>query len=362
MASELDPAKLEAFGARALDILNKAGVAVMISVGHRTGLFEVLATLPPSTSAEIAAAAHLQERYVREWLAAMVTGGVIEHVPETGTYQLPAEHAAFLTKAAATNNIASFAQIIPLICNVEDDVVACFEHGGGVPYSAYRRFPEVMRELSAPVFDTLLVDKILPLAPGLVASLTAGADVLEVGCGSGHAVNVMARAFPNSRFVGYDLIAEQIASARQEATAWGLANARFDVHDVARLDEREHYDLVMAFDTVHDQARPAALLDEVAAALKPGGTFLMWDVGASSHLHNNKDHLLGPLLYATSCMHCMTVSLAQGGEGLGAMWGEEKARAMLAAAGLAGTQVYKLEEDPVNSCYIAIKTPAAVGV
>jgi SAM-dependent methyltransferase len=355
MDQQLNQAKMQEFGGRALDILNKGAVAVMMSVGHRTGLFETLATLPPSTALQIAEAARLQERYVREWLATMVTGGIVEYDPDSGKYRLPPEHAAFLTKAAQTNNIASFAQMIPLMSTVEDDVVACFKRGGGVPYSAYRRFPEVMRELSGPTFDTLLVDKILPLVPGLVGSLQQGIDVLEVGCGSGRAINVMARAFPHSRFVGYDLIDEQIAAARAEASDWRLSNARFEEKDVSTLEERSHYDLVTAFDTVHDQAKPAALLDQVAAALKRGGAFLMWDVAASSDLHNNRDHLLGPFLYAASCMHCMTVSLSQNGEGLGAMWGQEKAKAMLASAGLVDVHVYKIEEDPVNCCYVATK-------
>ena len=240
----LDQAKMEEFGGRALDVLNKAGVAVMMSVGHRTGLFETMAGLAPSTASEIAQAAGLQERYVREWLGAMVTGRVVEHDSEKGTYRLPLEHEAFLTKAALTNNIAAFSQVIPLICNVEDEVVECFRNGGGVSYASFTRFPDVMREWSAPTFDVLLVDKILPLAPGLVESLTGGIDVLEVGCGSGRAVNVMARAFPRSRFVGYDLLPEQIATAGSEASAWGLSNARFDVKDVARISDAEQYDLV----------------------------------------------------------------------------------------------------------------------
>ncbi len=141
----LSQTKLEEFGGRALDILNKASLAVMMSVGHRTGLFETMATLPPSTTHEIAGAAGLQERYVREWLGAMVTGHIVDHDRDAATYSLPPEHAAFLTPAAQTNNIANFAQLIPLIGNVEDEIVECFRRGGGVPYSSYKRFPEVMR-------------------------------------------------------------------------------------------------------------------------------------------------------------------------------------------------------------------------
>ncbi len=355
MDQQLDSAKLESFGGLALDILNKGAIAVMMSVGHRTGLFETMANLPPADAQTIAQTAGLNERYVREWLGSMVTGKIVEYDATSETFTLPPEHAAFLTKAAQTNNIASFSQLIPLISLVEDDIVSCFRTGGGVPYSSFRRFPEVMRELSAPTVETLLVDKILPLQPGLVESLTRGIDVLEVGCGSGHAINVMAKSFPASRFVGYDLLPAQIDAAAAEASAWGLANAHFEVRDVATLPQKEHFDLITAFDTVHDQAQPAALLSHVAAALKKGGTFLMWDIGASSDLHNNRDHLLGPFLYGVSCMHCMSVSLAQQGEGLGAMWGREKAQQMLAAAGLAGTTVHQIEEDPMNYCYLCKK-------
>jgi SAM-dependent methyltransferase len=169
----------------------------------------------------------------------------------------------------------------------------------------------------------------------------------------------MAAAFPASRFVGYDLLPEQIQAATAEANDRQLSNASFEVKDVSMLTQRKHFDLVMAFDTVHDQARPASLLNQVAAALKPGGRFLMWDVAASSHLHKNVDHLLGPFLYGVSCMHCMTVSLSQDGEGLGAMWGQEKAEQMLADAGLIDLQVCRIEEDPVNCCYVATKQGAA---
>jgi SAM-dependent methyltransferase len=355
MSQDLNQEKLQAFGGQALDILNKGAVAVMMSLGHRTGLFDAMADLPSADAGTIAKTAGLNERYVREWLGAMVTGKVVEHDAQAGTFSLPPEHAAFLTRAAQTNNIASFAQLIPLISLVEDEIVGCFRAGGGVPYSAFKRFPEVMRELSAPTVETLLVQKILPLQPGLVDSLTRGIDVLEVGCGSGHAVNVMAKAFPASRFVGYDLLPAQIETATAEAAAWGLANARFEVRDVATLPQKNHFDLITAFDTVHDQAQPAALLGQVASALKQGGTFLMWDIGAASDLHNNRDHLLGSFLYGVSCMHCMTVSLAQQGEGLGAMWGREKAEQMLAAAGLVVTAVRQIDEDPMNSCFLSMK-------
>lgn len=350
-----DQQKSEAFAERMLDVINDGALALMTSIGHRTGLFDVMAGLPPSTSGGIASAANLNERYVREWLAAMVVGGIVEHDPQDGTYYLPPEYAAWLTRAATPDNIAVAAQFIPVLASVEDQVVESFSHGGGVPYSAYARFHEVMAEDSGQTVVAALSDSILPLVPGLSERLEEGIDVLDVGCGSGRALNLLARKFPNSRFVGYDFSEEAIARARTEAEEHGTTNVRFEVRDVANLDEKEHYDLITTFDAVHDQAAPAAVLKGIADALRADGVYLMQDIAGSSHLQNNIDHPIGPFLYTISTMHCMTVSLAQGGEGLGTLWGEEKATEMLEEAGFREVEVKQLPHDFQNSYYIAKK-------
>ena len=352
---ELDQAKAEKFAERMVGVLNEGAIALMTSIGHRTGLFDTMAGLLPSTGKQIASAAGLNERYVREWLGAMVVGRIVEHDPENETYHLPQEHAAFLTRAASPENIAAFTQYIPLLGSVEDGIVESFKNGGGVPYSAFPRFHEVMAEDSGQTVLPALTDHILPLVPGLTERLEKGIDVLDVGCGSGRALNLMARTFPNSRFVGYDLSEEAIARARAEAEEHGTANARFEVKDAATLDEETRYDLITTFDAVHDQADPAAVLQGIANALKDEGVYLMQDIAGSSHHHNNLNHPIGPFLYTISTMHCMTVSLAQGGEGLGAMWGEEKAREMLREAGFKEVHVKQLPHDFQNYYYIATK-------
>src|ERR687893_2818198 len=353
--TDLDQAKAEAFAERMVGVLNEGAIALMTSIGHRTGLFDVMAGLPPSTSEQIALTADLNERYVREWLAAMVVGRIVEHNPEEGTYYLPQEHAAFLTRAASPDNIAVTAQFIPLLGSVEDGIVESFKNGGGVPYSAFPRFHEVMAEDSGQTVLPALTDHILPLVDGLTERLEAGIDVLDVGCGSGRALNLMARTFPNSRFLGHDFPEEAIARARAEAQEHGTTNARFEVKDAATLDEEARYDLITTFDAVHDQADPAAVLKGIANALREDGIYLMQDIAGSSHPHNNLDHPIGPFLYTISCMHCMTVSLAQGGEGLGAMWGEEKAKQMLEEAGFKEVEVEQLPHDFQNYYYIATK-------
>jgi 2-polyprenyl-3-methyl-5-hydroxy-6-metoxy-1,4-benzoquinol methylase len=353
---DLDQAKAEEFAERMVGVLNEGAIALMTSIGHRAGLFDAMVGLPPSTSDQIADAAGLNERYVREWLGAMVVGKIIEHDPQEGTYQLPQEHAAFLTRAASPDNIAAFAQYIPLLGSVEDGIVESFKRGGGVPYSAFPRFHEVMAEDSGQTVLPALKDHILPLVEGLTERLEKGIDVLDVGCGSGRALNHMARSFPNSRFVGYDFSEEAITRAHAEAQEHSSTNARFEVKDVAKLDEKARYDLITTFDAVHDQADPVAVLKGIAEALREDGVYLMQDIAGSSHHHNNLEHPIGPFLYTISCMHCMTVSLAQGGAGLGAMWGEEKAKQMLEEAGFKEVKIEQLPHDFQNYYYIATKS------
>lgn len=353
MTETLDAARAEAFGERMLDALNDAALILMTSLGQRTAVFDTMAELPPSTSAQIADHAGLQERYVREWLGGMVVSGVVEYYPGEGTYHLPAEHAAALTRAAGPNNMGAFAAYVPVLASVEDEVAECFRTGGGVPYSSYPRLQEVLAEGTGAVFDATLIDATRPLSPGLVDRLREGIDVADVGCGAGHAINVMAKEFPNSRFVGYDLSEDGISRARREAQELGLPNARFEVRDLAALDEPGGYDLITAFDAIHDQAEPAKVLGAISEALTPEGTFLMVDFAASSKLEDNVDHPLGPALYMFSVLHCMTVSLAQDGAGLGTVWGEQKALEMLGAAGFGKVDVKRINGDPFNNYYVA---------
>jgi SAM-dependent methyltransferase len=325
----------------------------MTSVGHRAGIFDVMSTLPSSTSQQIADACGLNERYIREWLGSMVAGGIIRYDPASKTYQLPAEHAASLTRSAGPGNLASLTQFVSLFGTVEDQLVESFRNGGGVPYSEFSKFQALMAEESAAVVDATLLDITLPLIPGLVGRLEAGIDVLDVGCGQGHAINVMARRFPNSRFTGYDFSAEGVAAGQEEARGWRLSNATFVQQDVAAFAETDAYDFITAFDAIHDQASPTKVLANISRALRPGGYFLMIDIAASSNLEENLDHPLAAMLYAVSTTHCMTVSLALGGEGLGTMWGEQLARQKLAKAGFARVDVKSVPGDIMNSYYIA---------
>jgi 2-polyprenyl-3-methyl-5-hydroxy-6-metoxy-1,4-benzoquinol methylase len=352
-APPLQDARVEAFAARMVGVLDDASLALLTSVGHRTGVFEAMAGLGPASSAEIARAAALDERYVREWLGGMVVAEVVEYEPAARTYALPAEHAAVLTPAAGPDDLGFYTRYVSLMGTIEPEIVRVFREGGGVPYEAYDSFQTLQRDETARVFDAGLVEGILPLVRGIVPRLEAGIDVLDVGTGAGHAVNVMARAFPASRFDGIDISAEGIDLARAEARQWGLGNATFTVGDAARLHGR--YDLITAFDTVHDQARPRDVLAAVADALAEDGVFLMGDIAFSSRLEDNLGRPLAPTVFAFSVFHCLTVSLAYGGEGLGTAWGEQLARQLLADAGFGSVETTQVGGDPLNLYYVARK-------
>ena len=351
-----DAAHAEAFAERMVEALNGAALTVMASVGHRTHLFDALARLGEVTAAELAGGAGLNERYVREWLGAMVAGRVVELDPDTGRYSLPPEHGAWLTRAASPNNIAVTAQYVALLGQVEDDVVRCFREGGGVPYERFGRFHEVMAEESDQTTISGLLDSILPVVPGLAERLEQGIRAADLGCGRGRALLCLADAFPRSTFVGYDLSQDAIAWACDRAQALGLDNVSFEARDLTTFDVDavpESFDLVTTFDAVHDQASPLALLRGIRRSLAPDGVYLMQDIDGSSHHHGNLEHPLGPFMYTISCMHCMTVSLAQGGEGLGAMWGVEQAQELLEAAGFGSLELHRLEHDMQNVYAIA---------
>jgi SAM-dependent methyltransferase len=352
MSETMDEAKAEAFAGRMMALLNDASLGMLVSIGHQTRLFDTMAEMPAASSDGIAQAAGLQERYVREWLGGMVVARIVSYDPATKTYVLPREHAAFLTRSAGSNNLAFFTQYIRLLSAVEGDVIRAFREGGGVGYEKYPDSQRLQAEESAALFDTALVEAILPLAPGLVERLRSGIDAVDLGTGQGHAVNVMARALPNSRFAGVDFSPEGIEAARAEAAGWKLPNARFEVADIAAGLPGD-FDLVTAFDVIHDLAKPRVVLANICRSLRPEGVFLMMDMAASSRLEEKLDHPIGPLLYGASVMHCMTVSLAQGGEGLGTMWGEQMAQEYLKDAGFSHVQVHHLEGDPMHVFYVA---------
>lgn len=337
--------------------LTGAAVAPLIGLGHRLGLFEA-AALGPATSDELAARTGLQERYVREWLATMATGGILDLDPD-GRFVLPPEHAPLLTGERAAN-VAPSASMLQAMVAALPELERCFVDGGGV---AFDRFAEHLAAVGAVpgdtwrrVYDEQLVDGFLGAVPGLTDRLRAGVDVLDLGCGTGHAVNVAAAAFPRSRFTGLDQQPAVIARAEAERAELGLPNAAFVVGDATRLPPRPGYHVVLAFDAVHDQRRPLQVLRNVRAALAPDGVFVMVDTKFATQVRDNLGSPHAALGYAISLMFCTTTSLAEDGAALGAMWGIERATDLLAEAGFAAVEV--LDSPRPQNCIFVCRGSA----
>ena len=347
--TDVDATAVEEFASKLIETITGGLITSLIEMGRRTGLLELTAA-GPATSAELAERGGLQERYVREWLAAMATAGIVEYHADNGRFWLPVEHAAVLT-GDTYDNLAPVAYLVSVITRQGDAVAKCFTDGGGVPWAAY--LPEmhhVMDALWQPMYRDILVQKILPLAPGLVEKLQSGTWVADVACGSGNGTLVLARRFPNSTFVGFDLDADAIAIARSRAG--GLRNVSFEVADAASLTSSQPFGAAFVFNSVHDQARPLEVLSSVQSILEPGGTFLMNEPRISSNLEDNIGNPVAPMTYAISLLHCMTVSLAEGGAGLGTGWGEQVALALLSDAGFGAVEVHEAPGDPGNAIFV----------
>ena len=356
IAPKLDQAAVEAFGDRMIGILNDACTALMTSIGHQTGLFDALADRRRRSPARTwRSAPRLNERYVREWLGAMTTGRVVDHDPTSGLL-LPPEHAAWLTAPPARKPCPHHA-VHPHAGEVEQDIVECFREGGGLSYDRLtRRFHALMAEDSA-AFVRRRTNR-----RGRAARRRADRPAARRDRRRRHRL----RQRPRDQRPGAGVPRQPVRrastsrrrrspSARAEAAKLGLTNARFEVRDVATLDEPEAFDLVTAFDAVHDQAHPGQVLAAIARALRPGGIFLMVDIKASSNVEDNIDMPWAPFLYTVSTMHCMTVSLALGGDGLGTAWGDQLATSMLHEAGFTERPVQRVEDDPFNNYYVCRK-------
>jgi ubiquinone/menaquinone biosynthesis C-methylase UbiE len=346
------PADVDACFGHLVDVLNSGMLALMISVGDRTGLFGAMRSLPASTAARIAATAGLNERYVREWLAAMTAGGIVAHDPVAMTFELPLAYAEALSRGlGGPSSVAGMCQHVGMLGKVEDRIVDHFRRGGGVPYETYEELWAGDESYELDTIDPMATDHVLSLLPGITERLGEGIDVADVGCGWGAQLNLLARQFPASRFVGFELYeASALRTARLVADHHGLTNVRFQQKDATTLDGAEEFDLVLTFDAIHDQARPDLVLAGIARSLKPGGVYVGVDISGSSTLANNLDDPLDVFKYAWSVMYCLTVSLAYGGMGLGTVWGEELARTMMAEAGFSDVRTVHLPGNLIN-CY-----------
>ena len=295
---------------------------------------------------------------MREWLGAMASARIVEYEASTRTYWLPREHAACLT-GDGPENMSGVALLTTILAKHVAAVTDAFRDGGGVPYEAYApEIHEALDVLWGPMYEQLLVPAYLPLVPGLTEQLASGARVADVACGTGNALLALGAAFPASTFVGYDLDATAIDLARAAALHRSLTNVTFERADAAELAVDEPFDVAFVFNAIHDQAKPAEVLAGIHDALVPGGVFVMDEPRVSSHLEDNIGNPMASFAYAVSTLHCLTVSLAVDGAGLGTAWGEQVAVQMLQDAGFGPVEVHEAPGDPGNAVFSTAR-PAA---
>jgi Methyltransferase domain len=253
----LDEARQEAFVSKVLSDTSAAMVTTLASIGDRLGLFKDLVSHGPSTSTEIAARTGTNERYVREWLGGMTTAGYIDYDPASERFTLPPEHAAALANESGPFFFGGIYQMSRSMNMIVDRVIESFQSGGGVPQSAYTDdFWDGLERFTAGWFENLLLQQWVPAMPDVQSKLERGATVADVGCGRGRALIKLAQAFPESRYIGFDIFPPTIERANRNADTAGVRDrVRFEARDVSKgLPEK--YDVITTFDVIHDAIDP----------------------------------------------------------------------------------------------------------
>lgn len=343
----VDEGKLQQFLGQMLGDLGGAASVALVRMGDALGLYRTLRDRGAMTSGELADAAHVDERYLREWLAHQAASNYLSYDPASRRFTLPPEQAmVFAIEDSPVYMMGAFDSIVAQIEN-QPKVQQAFQHGGGVAWGdqAGCLFCATAR-FFRPGYQANLVQHWLPALDGVAAKLERGAVVADVGCGYGWSTVLMAQAFPRSRFVGYDFHQGSIDQAGVHATEHAVADrTRFEVAK-AKEFPGSGFDLVTCFDCLHDMGDPAGCAAHVARSLKPDGSWMIVEPMAKDRLEDNLNPV-GRLFYAASTMICVPTSLAQEvGAGLGAQAGETRLREAITQGGFAS--VRRAAETPFN--------------
>lgn len=323
--------------------------------GDRLGIFAVLSDQEPRTPAHLAAEAGLNERYVREWASALVASGYLSYDAESGRFYLSPMQAAVLTDTESSLYYAGSYIYAEACVRQLPALMDVFRNGGGVSFADFGpEISEAIEKLFANGYRDAVASQWIAAVPGLTERLRRGGRVAEVGCGGGRALLSAAAAFPASTFVGYDLDETSLSRARGRARSLGLdARARFERRAAEDSAAAGPFDLVMAFNCVHDMSHPVDALRGVRTALAHDGWFLWSEARVSDRLEENLTPL-GRSVYAASCMHCMTVALTDDGAGLGVAIGEGTVRRLASEAGFSRCDVLGVEH-PFHRVYLLAK-------
>jgi SAM-dependent methyltransferase len=347
----VDEQKVHEFVGKVLTDTSGLTTTILAALGDRLGLFKTLAARGPATSAELAKAASINERYAREWLGGMASAGYVRYDPATRRFALPPDHVPVLAQEGGPVYFGGIHQMLLGSFGVLDQLTTAFMEGGGVPQPAYSEdWWAGMERFTAGWFENLLLQQWIPAMPRVREALERGADVADVGCNRGRALIKLARAFPRSRFVGYDVFQPAILPATERTTAAGVGDrVRFEHRDVSK-GLPEQFDVITTFDVIHDAVDPLGLLRAIRQALRPGGTYVCLDINCSDKLEENAGPL-GALFHGFSVLYCMTTSLARGGAGLGTVGLPESKLKELATEAKFGSVRRVPLENPFNNLY-----------
>ena len=341
----------------ALRIVSDMGGAFTMAlayIGDRLGIYQEMRDAGPVTSEELASRTGLQERYVREWLRAMVASEYLDYDPPSGRYLMTPEQAAVLADEDSPFFVGGgFQMTAPSIYNTPQ-VMEAFRNGGGVSYhEMHHDISCGIERVFRPGYVHFLTKSWIPSVEGLQSKLEAGALAADIGCGRGQSTIHMAKAFQQSSFIGVDYHAASIAAAERLAAREGVRNAFFVRASAENLPSEEPYDLISTFDCIHDMPDPQAAADRIHRTLADDGVWLWSEPNASHEAHENRNPI-GRHFHAVSPMHCMTVSLAAGGAGLGTVIGEKGAREIAEKAGFRRFERLPIE-DPFNQFFAVRK-------
>lgn len=323
----------------------------LLALADRAGILAAMVDAGPLDSAGVAARARADERYVREILAGLATAEVLDYDPSDGTFTLSDEHAAVVADDTSPYSMAGYLDMLPAMVGQLPALVEATRHGGGVPFGEFgARAVSGIDRANSPGTRVLLTRRWLPAMPDVVERLEQGGRVADIGCGSGTAALAMGAAFPAAEVVGVDIDQRSVDRAQTKRDESGLANVSFQLGDAAALGADPGFDLVTAFDVVHDMADPLGALRGVRASLEEGGVLLMMEPKIAPDLEDNVGNHRAALLYGMSTMFCLTQSLAQGGAGLGAAWGPRRAEQLCRQAGFTGFDALPID-NPFSAFY-----------
>jgi len=359
----------EVFGERIGGLMRDGFLCVVVALGNELGIFDHLEDASEEEgidSQTLADNLGYKERYVREWLAAVVTGEIVDVAKEEGKYYLSKEKAKYLSRRHG-DTPALHAWLLPMNVGAYNDVLAAFKKDGplGVPYSRYPNYHNYRQAVGRHTFSAYVENKLLHICPEIweAASSESGISVCEIGCSEGILTEILAQKFPDSRFWASDIGEEEILKCNEMKAAKNLKNVMFEVQDATKLppDWTEKFDLIICYLVIHDIGRPDLAVEELTRVLRKDGTAVFLDIGLDSNMENNIGNPAASCIYSNSLLCCLPTSLSFGPDawGLGAGWGKQRAEELFLQHGFKSIDAEKYGDNDI--VYVLTKSERPEG-